>query len=85
MRNSDTRDARTPLWVGGGLLIVGMLVLVGYAVYYLSRDFFGSPDVPVAVQIAVPAIVVGAIILLAAAIADRVRRRKRERFEEVDY
>ena len=70
-------------WLGAVLIIVSGLVLAGYGGYFFAQEFFDSPDVPVA--IAVPAMVVGIVILAAIAIADRWRSRKKETFTEVEY
>ena len=72
-------------WLGAVLIIVSGLVLAGYGGYFFAQEFFDSPDVPVAIKIAVPAMVVGIVILAAIAIADRWRSRKKETFTEVEY
>ena len=78
-------EQKVALWIGGALAVAGGLVLVGYAVFYFSRAFFGSPDVPLPVQVAVPAVVGGILILIVTALAERLRRRKKESLEEIDY
>ena len=72
-------------WLGGVLLSVGCGVLAGYGVYYLSREFFGSDDVPLALKVAVPAAAAGTVILLAVVVVQRLQSRGREHFEEADY
>ena len=79
------REVNIVQWTGGTLLVVGVLVFVGYGVYCLSQDFFGSPDVPLPIQVAVPTSVVGILVLLGAVGVERLRRRKREQLGEVEY
>ena len=45
-------------------MIVGSLVVVGYGAYYSIDAFFGEPDIPIAIKIATPTIVVGVVLLL---------------------
>ena len=85
MASQRGTESKIALWVGGTIVVAGTLVLAGYGVYAFSREFFGSPDVPLAVQVAVPAMLVGVIILLGAALMDRLRHRKQEHFKEADY
>ena len=85
MAEPGSGEMRTALWVGGIVTTVGALALVGYGVYDFSRDFFGSHDVALVVKVAVPAVALGLLILLGVVLMDRLRDRKRERFEEVDY
>ncbi len=72
-------------WLGGSVAVAGALVLIGYGVYYFTRSFFGSSGVPIPIQVAVPAVVFGVLVLLIAAFVDRLRGRKREELEEVKY
>ena len=60
-------------------------MLVGYCVYYLSKVFFESRSVPLPIQIAIPAIVVGFLLVLGAVLLERLRSGKREQFKEVQY
>jgi hypothetical protein len=62
--------SRLGWWLGGTLAVAGALVLIGYAAYYFTRGFFGSSGVPIAVQVAVPAMVFGALVLLLAALKE---------------
>ena len=64
--------SRLGWWLGGTLAVAGALVLIGYGAYYFTRSFFGSSGVPIAVQVAVPAMVFGALVLsLGLLIADQ--------------
>ena len=85
MRGSRGGEANVTVWLGGILVVAGALALLGYGLYYSTQEFFGSTDVPLLVQVAVPAVVVGVVVLLGTVLVERVRRRKRERFEEVEY
>lgn len=68
-------------WV---LVIGGSIVLFGYGTYFSIKDFFSEPDIPIAVKIATPAVIVGVLMLLAAVLKDRLRERKAEVFRKDD-
>ena len=57
----------------------------GYGVYEFGREFFGDSDVPVAMQIALPATVIGLVVLLVTVVKDRMKNRKDENLKEVKY
>ena len=76
---------RTALLLGVILLVAGTAVLFGYATYHAARLFFLSHSVPVVVKVAVPVATAGMAFILGAVIVERLRSRKQERFEEVDY
>ncbi len=66
------------------LIIGGVLTLVGYGAYSMLKAMFESEEVPLAVSIAVTAVVVGFAILLLYVAVDRIRASRSESFEEVD-
>ena len=66
------------------LIVGGVIVLAGYAAYAILAALFRSDEVPLAISIAVTAIVAGFAILLLYVIVDRIRASRTERFEEVD-
>ena len=66
--------------LGFGLVVVGILVVVGYMFYY----FVTADDLPMAVRVSVPAVVVGFLILLASVGVDRYRATRKDDFKEVD-
>ena len=70
-------------FLGFALLILGSLVIAGLAVYYFAANFFMT-DLPIALKVAVPMIVIGLLVLLASAIIDRYRAAKTEDFKEVE-
>ena len=72
-------------WLGGSLALAGGLVLIGYGVYYFTQNFFGSSGVPIPIQVALPAVVLGFLVLLLNALVDRLKRRKKESLEEGEY
>ena len=72
-------------WLGAVLIVVSGLVLAGYSVYFFAQEFFDSPDVPLAIKIAVPAMAGGILILAAIVVSERWRNSKKETFTEVDY
>jgi len=64
----------------GTLLFVGSyLLLLGYAVFSL----FDDPDVPLIVSVLVLSGIAGVAVLLANAIADRVRERKTDKYRGI--
>jgi hypothetical protein len=67
------------------LVVAGLAVLVGYGVYETLRAIFTESDVPVLIQVAVPVCVAGAVILLGATLIQRMKRRKQDGLEEVEY
>ena len=85
MASQRGTESKIALWVGATIVVAGTLVLASCGVYAFSREFFGSPDIPLAVQIAAPAVLVGVIILLGTALMDRLRHRKQEHFKEAEY
>ena len=62
----------------------GLALLVAFSGYEMTKDFFQDADVPLAIRIALPAIIVGFILLLASLALERYRAKKKERFKEVD-
>ncbi|HAL48501.1 MAG: hypothetical protein FI707_00235 [SAR202 cluster bacterium] len=72
-------------WVGGIILAISLLVISGYATYFFAKDVLGDSEVPLALRVAIPASVVGALALLGAAFGDRLRDRKHEDLEGADY
>lgn len=85
MENANSSGVRVAVWVGGTLVVAGVLVLTCYGIYYFSRDFFGSSEVPLGIKVALPVIVAGIVVLLGAVLTERLRLRKREGLEEVEY
>ncbi len=77
--------SKVAVWIGGILVLAGALVLLGYGVYYFSQEFFGAEDVPLAIQVALPAIVVGVVVLVVAVLLERLRGGKGEEFKGVKY
>lgn len=65
--------------VGVALFLGSYLVLLGYAIYTMFRE----PDVPLIVSVLTLGIVAGFVVLLANAIADRVRERRTDKYRGV--
>ena len=64
----------------GLLLFVGSyVVLIGYALFTLFRE----PSVPLIVSVLIGSLVLGLIVLLVNAIADRVRESKTDKYREL--
>ena len=60
-------------------------MLFGYGLNEGVRDFFESSDIPVAVKVALPTVVLGFVVLIAVVIAERFKSRARDDFKETDY
>ena len=75
------------LRAGAILVIAGVAVMLGYPVYYVFKflytETFISSSVPLPIRIAIPAVILGIILLFVAVGWDRYRKSKKERFEEV--
>ena len=67
------------------LIVAGLGALVGYGLYQTFTALAGAEDVPLLIRIALPAAAVGLVFVVVAVLVDRLRRRKAETFEEVDY
>lgn len=70
--------------IAWALVIAGSLVLLGYAGYYSIDAFFGAPDVPIAVKISVPVVVLGVVMLVAIVIKERMAAKSKEDFRKDD-
>lgn len=81
----EDRGTKTAIGIGAWLLLAGLGALIGYGVYEMLRGIFTEPDVPVLIQVAIPACVAGAIILIGATFIRMMKRRKSEGLEEVEY
>ena len=81
----EDRGTRTAIGAGTWLVLVGLAALVGYGVYEALRGIFTEPDVSIVIQVAVPACVAGAVILLGATFIQMMKRRKSDGLEEVEY
>ncbi len=71
--------------LGLTLLLVGIVMVGGYAAYALLRFIVLVDEVPIIMRIGLPTIVIGALVLLVKAIWDRLRERKSadvRRYEE---
>ena len=85
MENSGGKGGKSFLWLGGVLAVAGSLVLAGYGIYYFFQEFAGDSDIPLPVRVSLAAVGVGMLVLLVAVTMERVRRRKQERFKEMEF
>ena len=69
------------LWIGGGILAAGLVILGGLWVYAITT----AEDVPGLVIFALLAVPVGFAVLLVAVIRDRIVHKKQENFLKVDH
>lgn len=73
--------------LGLTLLLVGAVMIGGYAAYALIRFIVLVDEVPIIIRIGMPTFVVGALVLLVKAIWDRLCERNRSdarRYEEAE-
>ena len=69
---------------GIALFLFGIFVMIVYGVYVALWAIYTESDVPLVLKVVTPVIVGGVILLLVAAIRDRLRDKAREKFEEMD-
>lgn len=72
-------------WIGGILFGFGIVVMTGYGMYAFCEELFGHSDTPIALQVALPATVIGLVVLLIAVVKDRMKHGKDEDLKEVKY
>ncbi len=75
---------KTATWVAGSAIAFGLAVLAGYWVVSVLA-LFGAADIPLPIKIAVAAVLAGAALLLIVVVVQRLRDRKEENLEEVEY
>ena len=63
------------------LIGLGILILIGWSV----KGFFMAGEISLLIKIAVGAVGVGVLILIGVAIKDRLRKARKEKYEEVKY
>lgn len=68
--------------LGLTLLLVGVVMIGGFAAYTLVRFIVLTDEVPIIMRIGLPTVVVGALVLLVKAIWDRLRQRRHADFVE---
>ena len=66
------------------LIIGGLLVIVGYGLYYMLDGLYSDINAPLAIKVAVTALLAGIALLLLYVAVDRIRTSRGESFEEVD-
>ena len=81
----EDRGTRAATRIGTWLFLTGLAALVGYGVYEALRGVFTEPDVPVLIQVAIPLLVAGAVMLLGATLIQKMKRRNEDGLEEVEY
>ena len=62
------------------LIGIGLLALVGWAL----QAFFTASDIPILIRIAAGAVGLGVLILVGAALKDRLAKAKQDDFKEVE-
>ena len=66
------------------LIVGGLLVIFGYGLYYMLDGLYSDVEAPLAIKVAVTAILAGTALLLLYVAVDRIRTSKSESFEEAD-
>ena len=72
-------------WAAAIAVAGGVAVLAAYWFVSVLDVLFEADDVPLLIRIAVPAVVGGTVVLLLVAVLQRLRDRKDEDLEGVDY
>ena len=67
--------------IGFGLIILGVVGILGLIIWGIAEE---SGEAPIFIWLIIGAIVLGVLVLLAAAIRDRIKQSKTEDFKEVD-
>jgi hypothetical protein len=73
--------------LGAVLALGGIAVLIGYSIYYLIKAIgllSAYFTFPVAVKVAVPAVIAGFLLLLASIGWERYQSARKENFKEVE-
>ena len=72
-------------WAAAIAVAGGVAVLAAYWFVSVLDVLFDAEEIPILIRIAVPAIVGGSVVLLLVAVLQRLRDRKDEDLEGVDY
>jgi hypothetical protein len=72
-------------WAAAVAVAGGVAVLAAYWFVSVLDVLFDAEEVPLLIQIAVPAVFGGSVVLLLVAVLQRLRDRKDEDLEGVDY
>ena len=72
-------------WAAAIAVAGGVAVLAAYWFVAVVGALFDAEEIPILIRIAVPAIIGGCAVLLLVAVLQRLRERKEEDLEGVDY
>ena len=72
-------------WAAAIVVAAGVAVLSAYWFVSVLEVLFDADDVLILIKIAVPAIVAGTVVLVLVAVLQRIRDRKDEDLEGVEY
>ena len=72
-------------WAAAIALAGGFAVLAAYWFVAVFGELLDAEEVPILIRIAVPAVVGGSVVLLLVAVLQRLRERRGEDLEGVDY
>lgn len=79
---AEPRGPRRILWVGGILFVGGLLTIVGWWLYWVLR---AVTDIPLPVAVGLVSMALGLLVLLGAAVVDRLRERRADSLQEVEF
>jgi len=74
---------KTERGMGWILMSAGAIILFCFGLFEAFSSLFGNPEAPLWLKIGLPAVVVGAVILLVSFIRERIFSYHRERYREV--
>ena len=76
---------RTVQWLAFAAIVGGVLILGGYWIYLVLKGIFGSDEVPVLIQVAIPAIGLGCVALIVVAVIQRLGEKEKNHIKEIEH
>ncbi len=67
------------------MLISGAVVIVSYWVYFTGKTLFTLNEIPMSIRIAIPALVMGLIIVCVSIYIQNRKNREHDFIEEIEY
>ena len=65
-------------------MVAGLAVVAGYWSYYFFKFLFTLAFIPMAIKVAIPAVLAGIVVLLIAVIRERCQAAKKESFKGIE-
>ena len=76
---------RAATWAAGLAFAIGVAILGGYWVVMVVSDVYSARDVPLLLKMALASVAAGAAVLMLVAILQRLRDRREEDLEGIEY